>query len=238
MTANDSRFKSSSAREAEEMRAKESDIGPSWRIQDWFSHLDSNTQDRLKKFFDELVRFNKTLNLVSPKTLNSADLVHFADSILGWNLIKGRVPNGNTVFDIGSGNGFPGLVISILSPEINVVAIDSDKRKCEFLKAAAHTLGLKNFSVQAESVESLGEKSIQWAVSRGFAPLSKAILSTRRVFKRNGIYFHMKSEEWASEVANIPMQLCSFWRPSLVGEYKLPSGQVKYAVVQTEKISD
>jgi 16S rRNA (guanine527-N7)-methyltransferase len=92
--------------------------------------------------------------------------------------------------------------------------------------------------VLVRAVESLPERSIEFGMSRGFAGLSKAILMTRKPFKNGGSYYHLKSEEWATEVAAIPSQLCSFWTPSLVGEYKLPIGNIKFAVVRTEKIAD
>lgn len=238
MTGNENRFKSSSARDAEEARLREVGAVQLWRLGEWFPTLGTQTHALLRAYFEELAKFNKTINLVSPRTIASADLVHFADCILGWQLIVKAAPAMKEIVDIGSGNGFPGAIGAILSPGIKIVALDSDKRKCEFLKATAAKLNIANLSVQSTNVEAVGEKSIQFAVSRGFAPLSKAILNTRRVFTKGGSYFHLKSEEWASEIASIPTQLCSFWLPSLVGEYKLPMGEVKYAVVKTEKIAD
>ena len=75
-------------------------------------------------------------------------------------------------------------------------------------------------------------------MTRGFAPISKAILMLRKQVKRGGEVYFMKSEEWATEVANIPSQLCSFWVPSLVSEYRLPIGEVKFSVVKLKKTAD
>ena len=102
----------------------------------------------------------------------------------------------------------------------------------------AATLGLKNVQVMIKTIESLPEKSIQYAMSRGYASIPKAILATRKLFKLNGAYFHLKSEEWVTEVGQIPTQLCSYWAPALQGEYKLPIGEVKFAIVRTDKIGE
>jgi 16S rRNA (guanine527-N7)-methyltransferase len=57
----------------------------------------------------------------------------------------------------------------------------------------------------------------------------------RRVFMAKGNYFHFKSEEWSKEVAEMPTALCSYWLPELMGEYKLPILEVKFAIVKTQR---
>lgn len=210
-----------------------------WRLAEWFSDLNPDQLGLFKKYFDEIKKYNKTINLVSPKTLSSADLTHFADCILASRSIRKGMPSQvKEVFDIGSGNGFPGMVFAVLFPEVKVNLVESDLRKSEFLKNLVITLGLKNVHVLNQNVETLKDRSVSVAISRGFAPLSKAILVTRKIFIKGGVYFHLKGEEWASEIASIPSQLCSFWLPGLVGEYRLPVGEVKFAVVKTDKIND
>lgn len=208
-----------------------------WRIDTWFPDIDEPTRKKLKNFHEELLKFNKTVNLISVKTIPQADAIHFADSILACRFIH----NHNTIdeiYDFGSGNGFPGLIFSILFPKTKVHLVELDQRKAEFLKHCITALGLKNTDVMIRAIESLPERSVKYAMSRGFSSITKAIMSTRKIFPKGGRYFHLKSEEWASEVAQIPTQLCSFWTPSLAGEYKLPVGEVKFAVVKTDKIND
>ncbi len=214
-----------------------SDIPTYWRVPEWYPDLPATSQEKLKKYQQELLRFNSTLNLVSPKTIPFADGIHFADSILAMKLILNKEKL-SIVHDIGSGNGFPGIILAILAPEVKVVAVERDTRKSEFLKHVATTLGLKNFEVRNVSLEAIQEKSIQVAITRGFANISKTILLTRRIISKGGKIYHMKSEEWATEVGAIPTQLCSHWTPSLVGSYKLPIGEVSFSVVVTEKITD
>ncbi len=206
-----------------------------WRLDKWFPDLSQGAQSILKTYREELVKFNKVLNLISLKTVPHADAVHFSDSILAAKMIFPEIKTGE-IYDFGSGSGFPGLVFAALKSDLKVFLVDSDQRKCEFLKHVAATTKLGNVTVLNSSVESLKADTVQYAVSRGYAPIARSLLSCRKVFKLNGVYFHMKSDEWANELADMPTQLCSVWRPDLLGVYDLPVGDVSLAIVKTEKI--
>jgi 16S rRNA (guanine527-N7)-methyltransferase len=207
-----------------------------WRIDEWFPELSLETRQKLKKYHEELLKFNNAVNLIGVKTIPMADAIHFADSILACKVIT-QSATIEHVYDFGSGNGFPGLVMAIMNPKIKVSTVDTDQRKSEFIKHVANILGLKNIEVLVRPVEALPEGSIQHAISRGFAPIAKALLLSRKLMKPGGVYFHLKSEEWATEIAQIPTQLCTYWMPALLSEYKLPIGEIKFAVVRTEKLA-
>ncbi len=207
-----------------------------WRIKDWFPELSSRTQDQLRLYFDELLKFNKVVNLISSKTISNADAIHFADSIQASLIVSKKVNKNNVLYDIGSGNGFPGLVYSILFPDQKLALVDTDERKCEFLKHAAQVLGNGNVEVFNRKVESFGVDSIEQAICRGFAPLPRILLTMRKIVKDGGQIFHLKAEEWGMEVSQIPIQLCSSWQPLLEGDYRLPVVDMKLYVIRTEKL--
>ncbi|MCM2281602.1 MAG: class I SAM-dependent methyltransferase [Bdellovibrionaceae bacterium] len=200
--------------------------------------ISDNAANQLTVYHSELVRFNKAVNLVSPATIPSAENVHFADSALASRLIVKAIDKTAPLYDVGSGNGFPGLVFAVLYPDVKVVLIERDKRKAEFIKHIASVLSLKNATVEPISVEDLPAGSVRNMVSRGFAPLHKALLVCRRQVLRGGRYFHLKGDAWATELANVPSQLFTFWSPSLLGQYKLPGTTADLAVVMTEKIGE
>ncbi len=212
-------------------------LSTQWRIDTWFADLSLETRVQLKGLHAELLEANKSVNLISVKTIGQADAIHFADSILASKAIfnSGKF---DEIFDFGSGNGFPGLVFAILYPKVKVHLVELDLRKAEYLKTAISKLKIVNADVMVRAIETLPNASVKVGMSRGLASISKSILMTRKVFARGGKYFHLKSEEWVSEISAIPTQLCSFWTPGLVSEYKLPVGEVKFAVVKTDKISD
>ncbi len=208
-----------------------------WRLDTWFPELGKPILDNLKKYHEELVKFNKSLSLVSVKTLPQADILHFADSIVASRIIKEDAKDLTEIYDFGSGNGFPGLVFATLYPSVNVVMVDSDQRKCEFLKHCIAAMGLKNATVRNQMVESLDEDSVRICMARGFANISKSIMAARNCVEFKGTFYHMKGEAWSQEVGEIPTQLCSLWTPSLVKSYKLPIGHFNFAIVKTDKIA-
>lgn len=208
-----------------------------WRVGNWFADISADVQKKLRIYFDELVKFNKTLTLVSPKTVPAADAIHFSDSILATRVILKAYPGIKEIHDLGSGNGFPGLIIALLSPSTKVVLVEMDQKKSEFLKHIIMALELKNVEILVSKIEDLKDGSVHNAIARGLSSISKVLLLTRTKVVKGGLLFHMKSEQWGMEVSEIPIQLCSAWAPSLLGEYRLPIGEMKFAVIKTERIN-
>ncbi len=208
------------------------------KMRQWFADLDNETHKKLSQYFSELVRFNKAINLVSQNTMKTAASVHFADSIMAGRIVLKALHPNHPLYDIGSGNGFPGLVLSIVEPDLKIILVERDSRKGEFLKAMGSNLKLPNLSVEVADVEDLKYGSLVNVVSRGFAPLHKALIMTRKQVAKGGRYFHLKSDGWATETAAVPSQLFSYWTPSLLGQYRLPETSNDMAVVLTEKTAD
>lgn len=214
----------------------QSKVESPWRIDAWFPDISEGNRTKLKAYSSELVRANKLGNLVSPKTMPLADAIHFSDGIVGGRIVLNQIQEGSTIFDFGSGAGFPGLVMAILSPKHNFALVENDLKKVDFLRGVLATLGLANVVVRNGGVESIESASVQFGVVRGFANISKTILLLRRCFVNGGSLFHFKGEQWSMEVGEIPTQLCSVWTPALVAEYKLPIGPMKFGIVKTTKI--
>lgn len=229
MSSSESPFNRSANKKIEEQPADNA----LWRIPEWFPNLDPGVAAKLKVYHSELLKFNSKLNLISRNTEREADEVHFADCLLAGETLKGKL--GPKVFDIGSGNGLPGLLFALLFPKTEFFMVESDSRKCEFLKHVIFTLGLKNAQVVNARLESLGESGMTECVSRGFATISKTILVCNKLFKGAGRFYHLKGNNWSGEIGEIPVQLISIWSPALVGEYSLPATQARRGIVITSK---
>lgn len=208
-----------------------------WRIETWFPDLNPEVQKQLKIYSDELIKFNKTLSLVSPKTIPMADAIHFADGILASRVITKGNPKITEIYDLSLGNGFPGLVFAITNPQIKVNIVESDQRKCEFMKHIVAMVRIPNATILNMKIDDLKENSIQYVMTRGLASISKVILLLRKIVPKGGVVYHLKGEQWGMEVSEIPIQLCSLWTPGLVGEYRLPVGEVKFSVIKTDKLA-
>jgi 16S rRNA (guanine527-N7)-methyltransferase len=104
-----------------------------------FAFIDQPAADRLQTFIDLLRRWQKAHNLVSPRTLNEVWTRHVADSL---QLVPYAPPAGHWV-DLGSGAGFPGLVVAIALAGRNVrfTLVESTAKKCAFLRTAVQTTG-------------------------------------------------------------------------------------------------
>ena len=209
-----------------------------WRIDQWFPDFDKVTLAKLRKLHTELMKKNKTMDLISAKSAIVADALHFADSILASRIIMRSYSKITSIADFGTGAGFPGLVLAIIYPHIQVTLIDGDQKKCEFLNHMVQALGVTNVKVIYTSIDKMPDDSFEFAICRGFLSLTKTLLLARKIMKKGGHIFHLKGEEWGVEVSEMPSQICSTWSPKLVGEYRLPVGEIRFSVIDTEKINN
>jgi 16S rRNA (guanine527-N7)-methyltransferase len=209
---------------------------PLWRVRNWFPELDHEKLAQLRIFHLELLRLNKSMNLISRRTESSADLYHIADGIIATRYVFG-VSSAPTIFDIGSGNGIPGLILATLAPDRQIVCVDSNGKKAEAIRHFSTKMGLKNVAVGQTRLEDMKEGIIECAISRGFASIAKTLLLARKPMAPTGVYFHMKGTSWVREVGEIPSQIFSYWSPKLVADYYLPEEGHQLSLVVTNRIS-
>ena len=212
--------------------------GDWWRRMGTRADVNDEIAENLATYTQELLKFNKTVNLISATTIRTVETTHFYDAIAASRLIQPAMIPGAPLYDFGSGNGLPGLVFAILNPKTKVVLVDRDQRKLEFCKHVAATVKLTNLTIHVGAVEDLPESSVKNAVGRGFAPLSRALLTARKVVGKDGKFFHLKGDGWANELAQVPSQLFTFWSVSLLGQYRIPDSTGELAVVVTVKVAD
>jgi len=91
-------------------------------------------EQKLKRYDELLHQWQAKINLVSNNTLNQSQERHFADSLQVLDYIPENTQRG---IDLGSGAGFPGLVIAIANPDIHMTLVESDQKKCAFLKTVS-----------------------------------------------------------------------------------------------------
>ncbi len=111
------------------------------------------TLDRLRRYDALLRRWQNAINLVSADSLKDAWRRHFWDSAQLLPLIP---PGTRSLLDVGSGAGFPGLVLAILGVD-GVVLVESDGRKCAFLREVARETGTR-VTIHADRLERLGDR--------------------------------------------------------------------------------
>ncbi len=171
------------------------------------------TCDRLALYADLLKQWQKTINLVAPKTLDEVWLRHFTDSAQLFRLIPRSARH---LVDLGSGGGFPGLVLAILAaekrpergaetglPGLSVTLVESDTRKAAFLRDVARRLGLvvDIMPTRIESiVKSASLKSADVITSRALAPLSRLFQLVEPLVMPKTLALFLKGRTVADEI--------------------------------------
>jgi len=158
------------------------------------------TCDRLELYLELLRRWQRRINLVGRGTLEDPWRRHFLDSAQLFNLLPAGQPQ---VLDVGSGAGFPGLVLAIMGAE-NVTLVDSDKRKCAFLREAARITRTR-VSIHADRIEALHGRIPQpdVIVARAFAPLPLLLNRIKLFLKPNLLCLFLKGRRAEEELTAI-----------------------------------
>jgi len=159
-------------------------------------------------FLSELKKWNKTYNLTALKTDNDIIIKHFLDSILYLKPFpEGRL----NIADAGSGAGFPGIPIKIISPDINVTLIESSRKKATFLRHIIRLLNLTGISVIEERIEDLGDeykKSFDIVVSRATFKIKRFVEIASPYLKENGLLVLSKGPRLKEELDEMPYDGC------------------------------
>lgn len=146
---------------------------------------------------------NQTVNLVSRQDIGQLQAHQVVPSLLYLELK--RVQPGDQVLDIGSGGGFPGMVIAIMEPTIQMTLVDSIAKKTKFLKHCVTALGLKNVTVVTGRVETLSGQ-YDHITARAVAPLDTLWAWADPLLKPTGTLEAMKGATHADyEVQLLPV---------------------------------
>lgn len=153
------------------------------------------TADRLEAYLGLLRRWQAKINLVSESSLADAWRRHILDSAQLVPLID--CPNGR-LYDIGSGAGFPGLILAIMG-FTDVHLVESDQRKSAFLREAARITGAK-IEIHTIRVEKLSPKDGDFITARGCAALPELLDLASPLLKASGVCFFLKGHNVEAEL--------------------------------------
>ena len=147
----------------------------------------------LEKYYELLVEENKKYNLTNITKKEDVYLKHFYDSLT---IIKGIELNNQYICDIGTGAGFPGLVLKIVFPKLKVDLLDATLKKCNFLNLVISTLNLKGINVinvRAEEYSIKTREKYDIVTSRAVAPLKHLLEYSTPLLKIKGTFIALKS---------------------------------------------
>ncbi|MCE5974184.1 16S rRNA (guanine(527)-N(7))-methyltransferase RsmG [Sinirhodobacter sp. WL0062] len=159
------------------------------------------TFDRLNAYEALLKKWNPAINLVSAQTLAQVWERHFLDSAQVFAL---AAPHAGHWVDLGSGGGFPGLVIAAiaaeLAPDLTVTLVESDRRKSAFLATVSRDLGL-NTQIIAKRIEEVDPLDADFLSARALASLDALLGFAERHLRPSGTAFFPKGAKWRDELA-------------------------------------
>ncbi len=154
--------------------------------------------ERLLDYVDLLARWNATYNLTSVR--DPADMVtrHLLDSLAVAPFVRG-----DSLADLGSGAGLPGIPLAILEPARQHVLIDSNGKKTRFLREAVRTLALDNVRVEQSRVED-ARGQFDCITARAFATLTDMLALGGHLLAPQGVWLALKGQLRKEEILDVP----------------------------------
>ena len=184
-----------------------------------------NIEHDFSEFKSVFSEQNSMLNLVSKNDEKYLYEKHIYDSLAIK--LTNKLESGKTLLDIGCGGGFPSLPIAIEYPEVNVVGIDSIRKKINAVNFIKEKLHIENFSAICDRVENLKGQKYDIITSRAVADLSIISGYALPLLKKDGIFVAYKSKKALEEIKSAEKVLSQNKAKILdIIEYTLPLNEV------------
>ena len=155
-------------------------------------HLTKEAEDALEIYASFLLEYNEHTNLTAIKTMSDIYLKHFYDSLTISKLVDF---NNGKLLDVGTGAGFPGMVLAVCFPNLQVDLLDSNNKKIKFLEELIKKLNLTNVQTvysRAEDYTRVNREKYDYVTSRAVADLRVLLELNIPSLKINGEFLVMK----------------------------------------------
>lgn len=204
--------------------------------------IDEEKINQLNKYYEMLVEKNKVMNLTAITEYDEVVIKHFVDS-LAITKVYNMIPI-NNVIDIGTGAGFPGMVLKIFYPDIQFTLLDSLNKRVGFLKEVAEELSLNKIDAVHGRAEDYARQAnhrekYDLCVSRAVANLSTLAEYSLPFVKKGGYFVAYKAEDCLDEVKSAEKAI------SILGGkiedtvmYKIPNSDITRAFVIIKKVNN
>ncbi len=168
---------------------------------EFFNNVSRETYEDFLAYRSLLEKWNTKMNLVSSNTINNFMIRHALDSAQLFKYVK--IKSG-CLLDIGTGAGFPGIPLAILSknkfPQFNVTFMDSNAKKCFFLEEVCKNLNIEA-NIICGRIDEVDPVNCDYIVSRALAPLDDLLEYSKRHRKDNGKSLFLKGKNINSEIS-------------------------------------
>ncbi len=164
-------------------------------------NVSRETYDRLQLCLRELFEWQKKFNLVGKNSLPDAWTRHFEDSAQLFSLLP---ENAKTLADLGSGAGFPGIVLAVMAlekrPDLKITLIESIGKKTLFLKHLCQVAGCNNTAVLNCRAEKMVDRRFDVVTARAVTSLSGLLTYALPLLKKNGVCLFPKGKNHQEEI--------------------------------------
>ena len=189
---------------------------------------------QLHKYFELLVEYNKVMNLTGITEEQDVYLKHFYDSVTLARVID--LNNVSNLCDIGTGAGFPGMVLKIIYPELEVTLVDSLNKRIEFLKIVINELGLNKIEAihaRAEEYAIKNREKFDVVTARAVASLNVLLEYSIPLVKVGGYFIAMKGKMEEESSSNALKVLSS--KIELIDNFLLPIEDSNRTLIKVKK---
>jgi 16S rRNA (guanine527-N7)-methyltransferase len=159
-------------------------------------NLSDQMIDQLMAYLNLIEKWNRVYNLTAIRERDEMIKLHFLDSLSILNHLEME-----HVLDVGSGAGFPGIVLAITKPELKVTVMDSVNKKTTFMQQVKSELSLTNLNVVNARVEDYQPTILfDGVITRAFSSIQNMLLMTQHTLQKNGAWLAMKSKDVKEEL--------------------------------------
>ena len=166
-------------------------------------NVDEDAFARLDTFAEMLIETNKSFNLTAIKEPDDVTVKHFADCLSIFKYVD--IPENAKIIDVGTGAGFPGLVLKLYRPDIQMTFLDSTKKRLGFIENVLNECGIKGdiLHMRAEEAAQLSKyrEKYDFATARAVAALPVLSEYCLPFVKVGGSFVSMKSAESNEEIS-------------------------------------
>lgn len=184
--------------------------------------------EKLDKFYKLLIEWNKKINLTRIEDEKEVYLKHFYDSLTIVKVVD--LNKINTLCDVGTGAGFPGIVLKIVFPNLKITLIDSLQKRVNYLNTIIKELNLNNI----EAVHARGEEykgKFDLVTSRAVANIEKIVKYTMHLVSPSGIFVAMKGDIDNELTEDIKRKLSKKYKITKIEKFLLPIEESKRSLV-------
>ncbi len=204
--------------------------------------LNDNQKKQFDQFYELLVEWNKVMNLTGITEYEEVNEKHFVDSL---SIVKAIDMNSvESVIDIGTGAGFPGIPLKIAFPHLKIVLLDSLNKRINFLNTVIEQLGLTNIKTihgRAEDFAKQAEYREQFdlCVSRAVANLATLSEFCVPYVKVDGMFIPYKSGEISEELEQSKKAVHVLGGKTMdVVKFQLPGTEIGRSFVKIRKVQN